>query len=68
MIIYLEKQKRAIVDKAQEIGITLNGSPASIKGIKKDSGFVCSNKNPQGIEFCWETIERIVDSHGQFNS
>ena len=58
--------KREIKDRANAIGITLDGAPATVVGIQEPFAIVYSAEKPQGFEWSWPTVARIVAGNGQF--
>lgn len=46
----------------------MNGNRARISGIRNDFATVTDAKTGQTAEFAWETVVRVVNSGGQFNS
>ena len=59
----------AILDKAADIGVTIDGAPARIRGGLLDYPLVCRADGKGGdIEFSWFAVERVVNSTGAFKS
>lgn len=47
---------------------TLNGKPAVIQGWLLRFGWVCTLDGSQKVEFCWDTIARIMDRDRTFKA
>ncbi len=58
------EEKRKLV----ETPVTLNGKRAKITGLSKPFAMVRQIDTGLGCEFAWETVKRVVEKGGHFNS
>lgn len=58
-----------LIDRANAMGITLDGQPAAMAGARNDYGVVRLLSGKGGdVEYSWPTIERILGNGGSFVS
>tara|TARA_R110000868_G_scaffold52902_3_gene166541 strand:- start:443 stop:658 length:216 start_codon:yes stop_codon:yes gene_type:complete len=58
-----------LIDKANEMGITLDGQRAAMAGARNTFGVVRLLSGKGGdVEFSWPAIERILNNGGRFVS
>lgn len=58
-----------LIDKANAMGITLDGQPAAMAGARNTFGVVRLLSGKGGdVEFSWSAIARILDKGGNFAS
>ena len=63
-----EQQKRNLMARAEDMGITLNGKPARVLGAKLDFATVACCPQGESYQWTWEAIGRILDKGGKFSS
>lgn len=63
--VFTTQERIALVEKSKGFA-TLDNDPATVTGYRLDFPMVSSRK--QSVEFSWATVERILNSHGQFKS
>lgn len=62
-------QKYALIDRAHELKITLDGKPATLAGAKQPFAGVAALDGSTGwVQFSWDAVARILNSGGQFKS
>ena len=64
---YTTEEKRNLIELGREKKIKLNGQSAIISGAKLIEGRILNFEGTEAY-FAWGTIERIVNSHGNFKS
>jgi hypothetical protein len=58
-----------LIDKANAMGVTLDGQPAAMAGARNTFGVVrLLNGKGGDVEFSWAAITRILDKGGNFVS
>ena len=59
---------RELMEHANDVGITLNGKPALVRGCELPvAGFVHAIEQPAiAIEYSWQCIEHITNNGGNF--
>jgi hypothetical protein len=58
-----------LIDKANAIGITLDGQPAAMAGARGAFGVVRLLSGKGGdVEYSWPAVERILNNGGNFAS
>lgn len=58
-----------LVDKANQMGITLDGQPAAMAGARATYGVVRLLSGKGGdVEYSWPAVERILNKGGAFVS
>lgn len=58
-----------LIDRANAMGITLDGQPAAMAGARNDFGVVRLLSGKGGdVEYSWAAIERILANGGAFIS
>ena len=63
-----EEEKRAIINHATRMGITLNGKPATICGARLRFAVVAQTPLGESYEWSWDAVERILSQGGEFTS
>ena len=66
----IRKEHRPIANKWAGQSCTLNGKPATVAGRLKRFAFVAplNLSDGGGLEFCWETVDRIMSGTKAFKS
>lgn len=59
------ERHRALMRRADEMGVTLDGKPAIVRGARLPFAKVGYLNGP-AVEFSWEAVERVLDGGGQF--
>lgn len=58
-----------LIDKANHMGITLDGQPAAMAGARATYGVVRLLSGKGGdVEYSWPAVERILSKGGAFKS
>ena len=64
------EEKRELVKRSQSIGITLDGEPAKLVGIKNKFPTVATiRENGPSFEWSWKAIREVINNkNGRFTS